>query len=188
MLLKCCYSITFYVTNVIGIIISNTGCCKQENGSDSYEQWEQPLPQCFYLYYWKLLGERFHDSLQICKVKFSRSSWFWKVTTFHNSSTIVFFYKATLTCLLIQAEKLWCRGRSFERSSKYKQIFVNSWVTNWKNKCLSWFALNTLQCLAIISFHCHMQHLYNIHSLLECVAKHFYLKCPPWKQIYWFVL
>lgn len=33
-----------------------------------------------------------------------------------------------LTLLLIQAEELWRRRRSFERSSKYKQILINSWV------------------------------------------------------------
>lgn len=49
--------------------------------------------------------------------------------------TICFFFPIVLsmpicqiTCLIIQAERLWCRGRSFERSSKYKQIIINSWV------------------------------------------------------------
>ena len=68
----------------------------------------------------------------------------------------VFFSRATLTCLLIQAEKLWCRGRSFERSSKYKQIFINSWVTNWKNcfkyiavSCNNFFQSSDMLCLIV---------------------------------------
>ena len=86
------------VIDIIGIILSYTGCCKQKNGGNSYEQWEQPFPQCFYLYHWEPLGERFHESFPICEVKFSRSSGFWKVTIVSTISCLfILFYKASPT-------------------------------------------------------------------------------------------
>ena len=76
------------------------------------------------------MGERFHDPLQICKVKFGRPSWFRKVDIDYVILYLSFFGEVWigLTSLLIQAEELWCRRGSFERSSKYKQILINSGV------------------------------------------------------------
>lgn len=95
------YSLPHFRSGIIGIILSYTGCCKQKNGGNSYEQWEQPFPQCFYLYHWKPLGERFHESIQICKVKFSRSSWFWKVTIVPTISFVFSSFSTKLDLLLI---------------------------------------------------------------------------------------